>query len=96
MQAMLGFAADLIGEQLTGKGPLAQIGLGTGQPLNPELAGFGLAVWVGFFALAAVGFGKLGEQTGQQWPELMRHWHEVPDVNHACGRHDLHLSMSQV
>lgn len=63
--AMLGFAADLIGEQLTGgKGPLQQIGLGIGQPLNPDLAGFGLAVWIGFFALAAVGFGKLGQQTG--------------------------------
>ena len=65
VQAMLGFAADLIGEQLTGgKGPLQQIGLGIGQPLNPDLAGFGLAVWIGFFALAAVGFGKLGQQTG--------------------------------
>jgi photosystem II protein len=65
--AMLGFAADLIGEQLTGgKGPLAQIGLGIGQPLNPDLAGFGLSVWIGFFLVAAVGYGgkSFGEQEG--------------------------------
>lgn len=65
--AMLGFAADLIGEQLTGgKGPLAQIGLGIGQPLNPDLAGFGLAVWIGFFLVAAIGYGgkSFGESEG--------------------------------
>jgi len=65
--AMLGFAADLIGEQLTGgKGPLAQIGLGIGQPLNPELAGFGLAVWIGFFLVAAIGYGNFGQQDGNE------------------------------
>ena len=32
--AQLGFAAALIGEAVTGKGPLAQLGLETGIPLN--------------------------------------------------------------
>ena len=37
-----------------GKGPIGQLGLPLGLPLNPELAGFGLAVWVGFFLVAGV------------------------------------------
>jgi hypothetical protein len=37
--AMIGFASGIIGEKLTGKGPLAQIGLGLGQPLNTDFAG---------------------------------------------------------
>ncbi len=35
-----------------GKGPLGQLGLPLNLPLNPELAGFGLAIWVGFFLVA--------------------------------------------
>ena len=37
-----------------GKGPIGQLGLPLGLPLNPELAGFGLAVWVGFFLVAGL------------------------------------------
>ena len=37
-----------------GKGPIGQLGLPLGLPLNPELAGFGLAVWVGFFLVAGM------------------------------------------
>jgi photosystem II protein len=71
--AMLGFASAIIGEQLTnGKGPLAQIGLGIGQPLNTELAGAGLFLWIGVFAVAAIGYGTtddakfLGETDGDK------------------------------
>ena len=41
-----------------GKGPIGQLGLPLGLPLNPELAGFGLAVWVGFFLVAGVVVGS--------------------------------------
>jgi len=65
--AMLGFAAELVGEVLTkGKGPIAQLGLPLNLPLNPELAGFGLAVWVGFFLVAAIGYGNFGQQEGDE------------------------------
>ena len=71
--AMLGFASAIIGEQLTnGKGPLAQIGLGIGQPLNTELAGAGLFLWIGVFTVAAIGYGTtddakfLGETDGDK------------------------------
>jgi len=65
--AMLGFAAELVGEVLTkGKGPIGQLGLPLGLPLNPELAGFGLAVWVGFFLVAAIGYGNFGQQEGDE------------------------------
>lgn len=65
--AMLGFAAELIGEELTGgKGPLAQIGIPLGQPLNTEIAGAALFLWIGFFAVAAIGAGNFGQQTGNE------------------------------
>jgi hypothetical protein len=45
------------GEILTkGKGPLGQLGVPLGLPLNPGYAGFGLAVWIGFFLVAAIGY----------------------------------------
>ena len=67
-----GFASGIIGEKLTGKGPLAQIGLGIGQPLNTDFAGAGLALWVGVFLAAAIGYGTtddskyLGEVKGDK------------------------------
>lgn len=71
--AMIGFAAAIIGEQLTGgKGPLAQIGVGIGQPLNTDLAGAGLFLWIGVFFVAAIGYGTtddpkfLGETGGDK------------------------------
>ena len=53
--AQLGFAAALIGESVTGKGPLAQIGLETGIPLNevPPL----LALSIAFTLFAAINEG---------------------------------------
>jgi photosystem II protein len=64
--AMLGFASELIGELNTGgKGPLGQLGLPLNLPLNPELAGFGLAVWVGFALVAALG-GNFGQTEGDE------------------------------
>jgi len=65
--AMLGFAAELIGEELTGgKGPMAQIGIPLGQPLNKEVAGAALFLWIGFFAVAAIGAGNFGQQSGNE------------------------------
>jgi len=65
--AMLGFAAELIGEELTGgKGPMAQIGIPLGQPLNKEIAGAALFLWIGFFAVAAIGAGNFGQQSGNE------------------------------
>ena len=49
-----------------GKGPLAQLGIPLGQPLNKEIAGAALFLWIGFFAVAAVGAGNLGQQTGNE------------------------------
>ena len=54
--AQLGFASALLGEVLTGKGPLAQFGLETGIPLQD--AEFGLIVFIIFFVLAAVNEGS--------------------------------------
>lgn len=65
--AMLGFAAELIGEELTGgKGPLAQLGIPLGQPLNAEIGSIGLFLWIGFFAVAAIGYGNLGQTEGDK------------------------------
>jgi len=54
--AQLGFAASLIGEVVTGKGPLAQFDFETGIPLQDTE--FGLLVFIAFFALAAVNEGS--------------------------------------
>ncbi len=61
-----GFASELIGEVLTkGKGPLGQIGIPL-KEVNPTYASVALAVWVGFFLVAAVGFGNFGQQEGDE------------------------------
>ncbi|CAL8465037.1 g4572 [Coccomyxa elongata] len=63
--AMLGFASELIGEVLTkGKGPLGQIGIPLNTAVNPQYATVALAVWIGFFLVAAIGFGNFGQQEG--------------------------------
>jgi len=63
--AMLGFASELIGEVLTkGKGPLGQIGIPLNTEVNPQFASVALAVWIGFFLFAAVGYGNWGQQEG--------------------------------
>jgi photosystem II protein len=56
--AQLGFAASLIGETITGKGPLAQFDIETGISLQDTE--FGLAVFILFFLFAAInpGTGK--------------------------------------
>lgn len=60
--AQLGFAAALIGEAVTGKGILGQVGLETGLPLNeaPPL----LLAFIGFTLFAAIipGTGKFVEE----------------------------------
>ncbi|KAL3145684.1 hypothetical protein ABBQ32_003219 [Trebouxia sp. C0010 RCD-2024] len=63
--AMIGFAAAIVGEiQTGGKGPLGQLALPIQTPVNPGLAGFGLAVWVGFSLFTAIGLGNLGQAQG--------------------------------
>jgi hypothetical protein len=54
--AQLGFAASLIGEILTGKGPLEQLGLEIGIPLY-EVEG-ALAAWILFLFFAAINPGS--------------------------------------
>jgi len=64
--AMLGFAAELIGELAQGgKGPLGQLGFQ--MPLFQEAGSFALAGWILFFFAAAVGAGNFpGQQeTGE-------------------------------
>jgi len=53
--AQLGFAAALIGEVVTGQGPLAQIGLETGIPIQD--AEYGILALIAFFLFAAVNEG---------------------------------------
>ena len=45
---------------------MAQIGIPLGQPLNKEFAGAALFLWIGFFAVAAIGAGKFGHQSGNE------------------------------
>ncbi|KAF5841540.1 hypothetical protein DUNSADRAFT_12468 [Dunaliella salina] len=54
--AQLGFAASLIGETLTGRGPLAQFDFETGISLRDTE--FGLLVFIGFFFFAAINPGS--------------------------------------
>jgi len=54
--AQLGFAASLLGEAITGKGPLAQFGFETGLPVWE--AEFGLVAFIAFFLFAAVNPGS--------------------------------------
>ncbi|KAK9852590.1 hypothetical protein WJX84_007151 [Apatococcus fuscideae] len=64
--AMLGFASELLGEiQTAGKGPLGQLGVPL-TPVGKEYAGFALALWIGVFAVAAVGFNRVGQQEGNE------------------------------
>lgn len=63
--AMIGFASAILGEiQTGGKGPLGQLALPIQTPLNSQVAGFGLAVWIGFSLFAAIGLGNLGQAQG--------------------------------
>lgn len=63
--SLQGFASELIGEVLTkGKGPLGQIGIPLNSEVNPQYASVALAVWIGFFLFAAIGFGNFGQQDG--------------------------------
>jgi hypothetical protein len=50
--AQLGFVAALIGEKVTGYGPLKQFGMETGIPLGA--ASFGLLAFIAFLFVAAV------------------------------------------
>lgn len=67
LQCWLGHCSDPFHIcHFVGKGPLAQIGIPLGQPLNKEIAGAALFLWIGFFAVAAIGAGNLGQQTGNE------------------------------
>jgi len=64
--AQLGFACSLLGEAITGKGPLAQFGLETGIPIQDTE--FALLALIGFLLFAAVnpGSGKfVTEEDGE-------------------------------
>lgn len=58
--AQLGFAAAVIGEKVTGKGPLTQFGLETGIPLGT--ASIGLVIFISFFLVAALFEGNYGDE----------------------------------
>lgn len=64
--AMLGFSAALVGEKLTGKGPLGQLGLELHIPYNPTYATFGLVLWVAFWAFSAFGYNNFGQTEGDE------------------------------
>ena len=51
--------------QTAGKGPLGQLGVPL-TPVGKEYAGFALALWIGVFAVAAVGFNRVGQQEGNE------------------------------
>eukprot|EP00891_Asterochloris_glomerata_P009902 jgi/Astpho2/9902/Aster-06614 len=57
--AMLGFVAAIIGEKVTGKGPLTQVGIETGIPLG-QVSIF-LVAFIAFFFFAAIFTGNIGE-----------------------------------
>lgn len=61
--AQLGFLASVIGEKITGKGPLGQFSIGTGVPLSQ--AGIGLIAFISFFLVAAVFEGNYGEEMNE-------------------------------
>jgi photosystem II protein len=54
--AQLGFAASLIGEMMSGKGPLAQLNFETGIPIVD--AEFGILVTIAFMLFASVNPGS--------------------------------------
>lgn len=61
-----GFASELVGEKLSGgKGPLGQLGFS----VAPAAQGYeivALGIWIGFFLVAAVGYGNFGQQEGNE------------------------------
>lgn len=61
--AQLGFLASVIGEKVTGKGPLAQFGQETGIPLGQ--ASIGLLAFITFFLVAAAFEGNWGQDSDQ-------------------------------
>jgi photosystem II 22kDa protein len=60
--AQLGFASALLGEALTGKGPLAQIGLETGIPLNEAEPLLLFSILFTLFAAVNEGRGKFVDE----------------------------------
>ena len=45
---------------------MAQLGIPLGQPLNKEISSIGLFLWIGFFAVAALGYGNIGQTEGDE------------------------------
>jgi len=58
--AQLGFLASVIGEKVTGLGPLQQFGFETGIPVGQ--ASIGLLIFIAFFLVAAVFTGNVGDK----------------------------------
>jgi len=58
--AQLGFLASIIGEKVTGVGPLQQFGFETGIPVGQ--ASIGLLIFIAFFLVAAVFTGNYGDE----------------------------------
>lgn len=55
------------GLQVTGKGPLAQVGIATGVPISQ--VSIGLLAFIGFFLVAAVFEGNYGEENKEDYSQ---------------------------
>lgn len=53
--------------QITGKGPLAQVGVATGVPISQ--VSIGLLAFIGFFLVAAVFEGNYGEEKKEDYSQ---------------------------
>lgn len=65
--AQLGFLASIIGEKVTGKGPLGQVGIATGVPISQ--VSIGLIAFIAFFLVAAVFEGNYGEEKKEDYSQ---------------------------
>jgi photosystem II protein len=66
--AMLGFAAELVGELYTGgKGPLGQLGFDMNSSSHaPQNATIALLLWSAFWGFSAVGYNNFGQTEGDE------------------------------
>lgn len=62
--AMLGWAAAIVGELATGKGPAGQLGLQMESPLVRGASGVLLVAWIGFWVLVGKRFQTMGQVKG--------------------------------
>jgi photosystem II protein len=65
--AMIGFASELIGEMVTGKGALGQIGIDLSKVDHPVQNGaFVLILWSAFWGFSAFGYNNFGQTEGDE------------------------------